>query len=84
MAEHAWFKPDIFVNPKEIHMTTLFEPLRLGAMTLPNRVIMAPMTRARGTQSHVPTAIMVNYYAQRATAGLIIGEAIGISQQGLG
>ncbi|MDQ0741233.1 hypothetical protein [Pseudomonas sp. W4I3] len=48
-------------------MATLFEPLRLGAMTLPNRIIMAPMTRARGTQNHVPTPIMVDYYAQRAT-----------------
>ncbi|WP_336357080.1 alkene reductase [Pseudomonas granadensis] len=65
-------------------MTTLFEPLQLGAITLPNRIIMAPMTRARGTQHHVPTPIMADYYAQRATAGLIISEAIGISQQGLG
>ena len=45
---------------------------------------MAPMTRARGTREHVPTPIMAAYYAQRASAGLIITEATGISQQGLG
>lgn len=65
-------------------MTTLFSPLRLGALELPNRILMAPMTRGRGTREHVPTAIMADYYAQRAGAGLIISEAIGISQQGLG
>lgn len=65
-------------------MPTLFDPLRLGALELPNRVLMAPMTRARGTKAHVPTSIMAGYYAQRAGAGLIISEAIGISQEGLG
>jgi 2,4-dienoyl-CoA reductase-like NADH-dependent reductase (Old Yellow Enzyme family) len=65
-------------------MTTLFDPIQLGALSLKNRIIMAPMTRARGTQDHLPTLMMIDYYAQRATAGLIISEAIGISQQGLG
>lgn len=65
-------------------MTTLFDPIRLGDIEAPNRIFMAPMTRARGTQDHVPTSIMAQYYAQRASAGLIISEAIGISQQGLG
>ncbi|CAI8692487.1 alkene reductase [Burkholderia pyrrocinia] len=65
-------------------MTTLFDPLKLGAIDVPNRIFMAPMTRARGTRSHVPTPIMADYYSQRASAGLIITEAIGISQQGLG
>jgi len=63
---------------------TLFDPIRIGALTLPNRILMAPMTRARGTREHLPTPIMAEYYAQRAGAGLIISEAIGISQQGLG
>lgn len=62
-------------------MRKLFEPLQLGAIAMPNRFIMAPMTRARGTQDNVPTAIMAEYYAQRASAGLIISEAIGISRQ---
>jgi 2,4-dienoyl-CoA reductase-like NADH-dependent reductase (Old Yellow Enzyme family) len=65
-------------------MTSLFDPLRLGALELPHRLLMAPMTRARGTRDHLPTEIMVDYYAQRASAGLIISEAIGITQQGLG
>ncbi|MHC8319903.1 alkene reductase [Pseudomonas sp. GB2N2] len=65
-------------------MTTLFDPLRIGALDLPQRILMAPMTRARGTRDHIPTDMMVEYYRQRASAGLIISEAIGISQQGLG
>jgi 2,4-dienoyl-CoA reductase-like NADH-dependent reductase (Old Yellow Enzyme family) len=65
-------------------MPTLFEPLRLGTLTIPNRVLMAPMTRGRATRDHVPSTMMADYYAQRASAGLIISEAIGISRQGLG
>lgn len=65
-------------------MPTLFDPIRIGAIEAPNRILMAPMTRARGTRDHVPTPIMAEYYAQRAGAGLIISEAIGISRQGLG
>ncbi|WP_375249639.1 alkene reductase [Sphingomonas sp.] len=63
---------------------SLFDPITLGTLTLPNRIIMAPMTRARGTRDHLPTAMMVDYYTQRAGAGLIVSEAIGITQQGLG
>lgn len=65
-------------------MPSLFEALTLGALTIPNRVIMAPLTRSRATREHVPTPIMAQYYAQRASAGLIISEAIGISRQGAG
>jgi len=65
-------------------MSTLFEPLALGAITIPNRVIMAPLTRSRSTRDNVPTAMMVNYYAMRASAGLITSEAIAISPQGAG
>ncbi|MCX8256227.1 N-ethylmaleimide reductase [Beijerinckiaceae bacterium RH AL1] len=65
-------------------MPTLFDPIRLGAIEAPNRIIMAPLTRGRATRAHVPTPIMAEYYAQRADAGLIISEATGISQQGLG
>ena len=63
---------------------SLFDPIRIGAIHAPNRIFMAPMTRARGTREHLPTAMMADYYAQRASAGLIISEAIGITQQGLG
>jgi 2,4-dienoyl-CoA reductase-like NADH-dependent reductase (Old Yellow Enzyme family) len=65
-------------------MPTLFDPIQLGAIHAPNRILMAPLTRGRATRAHVPTPIMAEYYAQRATAGLIISEATGISQQGLG
>ena len=65
-------------------MPSLFDPLRLGAIVAPNRILMAPLTRARATRDHVPTAIMVDYYTQRASAGLILTEATGISLQGLG
>ncbi len=65
-------------------MPGLFDPIRLGAIAAPNRIIMAPLTRGRATREHVPTPLMAEYYAQRAGAGLIISEATGISQQGLG
>ena len=65
-------------------MTRLFEPVQLGAIRARNRILMAPLTRARATRAHVPTPIMVDYYRQRATAGLIISEGVGVSRQGLG
>jgi 2,4-dienoyl-CoA reductase-like NADH-dependent reductase (Old Yellow Enzyme family) len=65
-------------------MPSLFEPIDLGAIHAPNRILMAPLTRGRSTQEHVPTPVMGEYYAQRASAGLILSEATGISRQGLG
>lgn len=65
-------------------MPTLFDPIQIGAIAAPNRVFMAPLTRGRSTRDHVPTPIMVEYYTQRAGAGLIITEATGISRAGLG
>lgn len=65
-------------------MSTLFSPLELGAIALPNRIVMAPLTRARAGRDAVPNALMAQYYAQRASAGLIISEATGISREGLG
>jgi N-ethylmaleimide reductase len=56
-------------------MTTLFSPLQLGATTTPNRIFMAPLTRCRANAEHLPNALMAEYYAQRASAGLIIAEA---------
>jgi N-ethylmaleimide reductase len=65
-------------------MPSLFDPIRLGAIDAPNRILMAPLTRGRSSRDHVPSDLMPVYYAQRASAGLIISEATGISQQGLG
>jgi N-ethylmaleimide reductase len=65
-------------------MTGPFDPITIGSLTCPNRIWMAPLTRGRGTRDHVPTALMAQYYAQRASAGLIISEATGISLEGSG
>ncbi|WP_375394343.1 alkene reductase [uncultured Sphingomonas sp.] len=65
-------------------MPNLFDPIQLGAIHAPNRILMAPLTRGRAEKSGVPTAIMADYYTQRATAGLIISEATGMSREGLG
>jgi N-ethylmaleimide reductase len=62
----------------------LFTPLQLGPITLPNRVIMAPMTRCRAGAGNVPREVNARYYAQRASAGLIISEATQVSPQGTG
>jgi N-ethylmaleimide reductase len=67
-----------------LSMPSLFDSIRVGAVHAPNRIFMAPMTRARGTRQHVPTPMMIDYYGARADAGLIITEAVGITQQGLG
>ncbi|MDQ2878166.1 MAG: alkene reductase [Pseudomonadota bacterium] len=65
-------------------MPTLFDPISIGAVTAPNRVFMAPLTRGRATDAHVPTGIMIDYYSQRASAGLLITEGTGVSRLGLG
>jgi 2,4-dienoyl-CoA reductase-like NADH-dependent reductase (Old Yellow Enzyme family) len=65
-------------------MSKLFDPLSLGSLELPNRIIMAPLTRARAGRDAVSNELMAAYYAQRASAGLIISEATGISREGLG
>lgn len=64
--------------------TMLFEPCTLGDITLSNRIVMAPLTRNRAAEGLVPGPHTATYYAQRATAGLIISEASQISQQGQG
>ncbi len=64
---------------------TLFDPINLGAISAPNRIFMAPLTRGRSESVHVPvSALKAEYYSQRAAAGLIVAEATGISQEGLG
>lgn len=65
-------------------MPTLFDPIQLGDIAAPNRIFMAPLTRQRSTDAHVPTDIMIEYYRQRAGAGIIITEGTGISRQGMG
>jgi len=62
----------------------LFTPLQLGPYTLPNRVVLAPLTRNRAAEGNVPQAMSVEYYRQRASGGLLITEASPISPQGIG
>src|SRR5260370_28833834 len=63
----------------------LFTPPRMGDLDLPNRIVMAPLTRMRaGSIDHVPTALQAEYYAQRGAAGLIVAEATAISADGFG
>ncbi len=65
-------------------MPDLLDPLQVGDLQLKNRVIMAPLTRLRGTVDHLPTPIMVEYYHQRATAGMIITEGTPVTPMGVG
>jgi len=65
-------------------MTTLFDPLLLGDLQLPNRIIMAPLTRCRADEGRVPNALMTEYYVQRASAGLILSEATSVTPMGVG
>jgi len=65
-------------------MPDLFTPIRLGDLDLPNRIFMAPLTRARSGSTRVPNDLMVEYYSQRASAGLILTEATVVTPQGVG
>jgi N-ethylmaleimide reductase len=71
-------------QPSGEFVPTLFDPIEIGRLTCPNRIWMAPLTRGRGTRDHVPTELMAAYYAQRASAGLILSEATGITVEGSG
>jgi 2,4-dienoyl-CoA reductase-like NADH-dependent reductase (Old Yellow Enzyme family) len=65
-------------------MPTLFDPIRVGSLDLPNRIFMAPMTRRRAGDERVPNALMAEYYTQRADAGLIVTEGVVVTPRGLG
>jgi 2,4-dienoyl-CoA reductase-like NADH-dependent reductase (Old Yellow Enzyme family) len=65
-------------------MSNLFKKIQVGDISLPNRVVMAPLTRCRSGAGRVPNHLMAQYYAERAAAGLIISEATSVSPQGVG
>lgn len=65
-------------------MPSLFDPITIGDMTLKNRIIMAPLTRCRASEGRVPNALMVEYYQQRSSAGLILTEATSVMPMGVG
>ena len=70
--------------PAKLVKTELFKPYRLGDIELANRIVMAPLTRNRAGLGNAPTLLMAQYYAQRASAGLIITEATQVSPEGQG
>jgi len=72
------------MNSQRKDLTDLFTPMYFGKLKLANRIVMAPMTRNRAGQGNVPQAMNVEYYRQRASAGLLITEASQISPQGVG
>src|SRR5450830_1720834 len=65
-------------------MATIFDSIKLGDLELPNRIIMAPLTRCRADEGRVPNALMAEYYVQRASAGLILSEATSVTPMGVG
>jgi 2,4-dienoyl-CoA reductase-like NADH-dependent reductase (Old Yellow Enzyme family) len=65
-------------------MPSLFDPLTMGELTLPNRIVMSPLTRCRASPGRVPNAMMAEYYAQRASAGIIFSEATSVTPMGVG
>ena len=65
-------------------MTDLSTPAQFGELQLKNRLVMAPLTRTRATEDRIPTDLMVEYYTQRANAGLIIAEATVIAEEANG
>jgi len=65
-------------------MPSLFDPLKLGDLTLKNRIVMAPLTRSRSGETRTPGPLVAEYYAQRASAGLIISEATSVTPLGVG
>jgi 2,4-dienoyl-CoA reductase-like NADH-dependent reductase (Old Yellow Enzyme family) len=69
---------------KDFAMPTLFDPVRIGALELPNRIVMAPLTRMRSPDGRVPGPLVAEYYVQRASAGLILTEATSVTPQGVG
>ena len=74
--------PSKFETP--VAAATLFDPIRIGAWNLPNRIFMAPLTRARAGAERIPNLLMAEYYRQRASAGLIISEATSVTPMGVG
>src|ERR1039457_985584 len=65
-------------------MPSLFDPLVIGALEVPSRIVLAPLTRCRSSEGRVPNTLMAEYYSQRASAGLIISEATSVTPMGVG
>lgn len=68
----------------EVSMSVLFESIKIGSLELKNRIVLAPLTRARASEGRIPNDLMATYYEQRSTAGLIISEATAITESAVG
>jgi N-ethylmaleimide reductase len=77
-------QPTMSLTSRSTKVANLFEPVQLGSLVLANRVFMAPLTRNRADADGVPGELAATYYAQRASAGLIVTEATQISLMGKG
>lgn len=77
-------RPRQLYEDSDFCMASLFDPIVMGDLRLPNRIIMAPLTRSRAVDNRVPNALMREYYVQRATAGMILTEATAVSPMGVG
>jgi N-ethylmaleimide reductase len=76
---------NVTFQPVDVNLSPLFEPYQMGDLLLPHRIVMAPLTRSRASQpGNVPSELNAEYYAQRASAALIISEATQISPEGQG
>jgi len=65
-------------------LSTLFDPVKIGALSLSNRIVMAPLTRCRASEGRIPNALMEQYYTQRSNAGMILSEATSVTPMGVG
>ncbi|SKB06714.1 2,4-dienoyl-CoA reductase [Prosthecobacter debontii] len=72
------------MNKGTIAMPSLLDPIQVGALQLPNRVFMAPLTRSRAGAERIPNSLMAEYYRQRSSAGLILTEATSVTPMGVG
>jgi len=88
MAENLRLRCDAYtaapMNTPSHLAAALFQPFALGDLTLPNRVVIAPLTRGRAGRERIPNPLMAEYYVQRSSAGLIVAEATTISEQANG
>jgi N-ethylmaleimide reductase len=83
-AHSTALRSSAFRAPAPVEPNPLFSSYRLGDLKLKNRFVLAPMTRSRAVEGNVPNPLAATYYAQRATAGLIVTEATQVSPQGVG
>jgi 2,4-dienoyl-CoA reductase-like NADH-dependent reductase (Old Yellow Enzyme family) len=76
--------PAVRQTQRKMLMPTLYDPVKIGALELPNRIVMAPLTRMRAFEERAPGPLNLEHYVQRASAGLILTEATSVTPHGVG